>query len=268
MDIKSAPDEELHKTIALGGRILAGEGLSRVSFGHVSARSSRSDAIVALRGRPRGDMGLEFADGGDIIEMNLDGGVVSDSAIMAPRECFIHLEILRARPEIASVVHIHPRIVVALRAAGLSLLPIYGAYDPDGVRLALNDIAYYPRPELIDTSERGCLLATLLGDKTAAVLDGHGIVTVGESVEIAVMNAIALCELAHVTWLAASVGAPQSFAEEDLRELLSPTTAIVSGGDAAPVQRPGTSAWQHWAERDRRRGAAAPGLYDSIGPSA
>ncbi len=102
-------------------------------------------------------------------------------------------------------------MVVALRAAGIALDGIYGAYDPDGARIARGQIAYYPRPELIDTPDRGRRLVEALGDRATCVLDGHGIVTVGDSVEFAVLNAIALCELAHVTYLASALGAPHVY---------------------------------------------------------
>ena len=249
-------EDELHDKLALAGRILAGEGLSRVSFGHVSSRSHRSAEIVALRGRPRSDRGLEFAAATDVLEMNLDAEVVTGSELSSPRECYIHLEVLRARPDVSSVVHIHPRVVVALRSAGIALEGIYGAYDPDGVRLARGEIAYYPRPELIDTPERGRRLADALGQKSVCVLDGHGIVTVGDSVELAVLNAIAVCELAQVTWLAASVGTPHVFDDDVLSELIPPANKTVApGGHVGAVMDPRISAWQYWAERDRRRAA-------------
>ena len=42
---------------------------------------------------------------------------------------------LRARPEISSVIHIHPPTVVAFTIAGKPLLPIIGAYNPGALRL-------------------------------------------------------------------------------------------------------------------------------------
>ena len=244
--------EATAELLATACRVLAGEGLSRVSTGHVSARIG-TGGNVAMRGRPATDAGLEFAEAGDMVEMTMDGHVVAGEA-RPPRECFIHLEILRARPDVNSVVHMHPRWVVALRAAGVELAPIYGAYDPEGLRLALGDIAYFHSSRLIDSPESGRELAAVLGSRPCCVLDGHGIVTVGASVESAVLTAIALDELAHVTWLAASVGTPVPISAEDqahmsgvveaLRAQVNPT----HGGT-----NPATSAWQHWAERDRRR---------------
>ncbi len=266
VDSHPSRDElDLHEKLALAGRILAGEGLSRVSFGHVSSRSQRSDEIIALRGRSARDTGLEFAAAGDIVEMTLDAETVSESTVSVPRECYIHLEILRARPDVNSVVHIHPRIVVALRSAGITLGAIYGAYDPDGVRIARGQIAYYPRPELIDTPDRGRHLAEALGSKATCVLDGHGIVTVGDSVELAVLNAIALCELAHVTYLAAALGAPHVYGDDVLDELVpAPGQAVAQGGHSGASMDPRISSWQHWVARDRRRSEQGE---DSHGPT-
>ncbi len=67
----------------------------------------------------------------------MDGSLVEGGeGLVPPNESQIHLEILRARPDVQSVVHIHPIDVVALGAAGRRLLPLYGAFSPAGLKLA------------------------------------------------------------------------------------------------------------------------------------
>jgi|SRR5579875_3878118 len=242
--------DPLYETLAVACRILAGEGLSRVSTGHVSARTA--DGNIAIRGRHSADAGLQFAAVEDILEMTPDGEVLGPPGISPPRECHIHLAVLQRRPEVQSVVHVHPRSVIALSAAGVPFAPIYGAYDPEGLRLAAGDIAYFPSSRLIDTVDLGREVAETLGDLACCVLHGHGIVTVGASIEAAVLTAIAMDELARVTWMAAAVGRPQSITPLDL-EALDPVVQALRG-EGLPMAgspSPTVSGWQHWVERDR-----------------
>jgi ribulose-5-phosphate 4-epimerase/fuculose-1-phosphate aldolase len=241
--------------LALACRVLAGEGLSRVSSGHVSVRTN-VPGVIAIRGRPPGDTGLLFASPSDVVQMTMDGDVISTSRAQAPRECFLHLEVFRARPDVQSVVHVHPRWVVALRAAGLDLEPLYGAYDPEGLRLALGDIAYFHSARLIDTPEAGRELAAVLGVRPCCVLDGHGIVSVGDSIEAAVLVAIALDELAQVTCLAAAMGRPRPISLEDQQAMADVVLALrADAGTPGGAVKPTSAAWQHWVERDRRHHA-------------
>lgn len=241
---------ELHKTIALACRILANEGLSRVSFGHVSARTEAGGEVVAMKGRSSSDSGLQFAGSEDIVEMTLDGRVLDGGDVLPPREFPLHLELYKARADVQSVVHVHPRYVVALRAAGLELLPIYGAYDPEGLRLARHDIAYFHSAKLIDSVETGRELAESLGNQSASVMDGHGIATVGPSIEAAVLNAIALEELAYMTWLAACAGTPRPISDVDQQRFdPPPQTGSRTAGEAMSAMS-APLAWQHYVERD------------------
>lgn len=246
----------LRRKVALACRILAAEDVSRISFGHVSARTEPGGDVVAMRGRPASDRGLEFCTEDDVVELDYQGRVIGSSTVSAPREKWAHLGIYSRRSDVNSVVHVHPRWVVALSAAGRDLGPIYGAYDPDGCRLGACDLATFRSAALIDSPELGSVLATALGEKSACVLSGHGIVTVGESVEAAVSTAIAVTELAHVTWLAAvaATGPLVTISADDQAAVLQDQVkAEQDSSQASRGVKPTSAAWQHFAERDRRR---------------
>ncbi len=250
-----APNVALHRKIALACRIIGGEDVSRVSFGHVSARSDLDDGVIAIRGRTPSDGGLQFCIEDDICEIDLQGQAVGEFAAKAPREKWAHLGIYAERPDVRAVVHVHPRWVVALGIAGLALGPVYGAYDPDGLRLSAGGVASFPSSILIDSAETGHDLASALGTRTACVLKGHGIVTVGESVEAAVLEAITLTELAHVTWLAAAVGPIATISAAEQTAILGDQAAAEGIGAVADRGvKPSYAAWQHYVLRDQLRG--------------
>jgi len=85
--------------------------------------------------------------------------------LFPPQEVFIHTEVYRARPDVVSVVHVHPPAVVLFTIADVPLLPIFGAYDPSALKIATD--AYRPTtaPSSFRIPHLGHDLAAALGDK-------------------------------------------------------------------------------------------------------
>ena len=48
-------------------------------------------------------------------------------------------------PDLQCVVHVHPLSVVLFTICNKPLQPLYGAYDPSGLRLLVDGLATYPR---------------------------------------------------------------------------------------------------------------------------
>lgn len=206
------------RIIALACRLLAHRGLAEDILGHVSVR----DGTGALRVRCRGprERGLLFTDPEDVHLVSLDGEPSVPGGYRAPNELPIHREVLRARPDAEAVVHVHPPAVVAADLAGLTLSPIVGAYNIPAMRMALNGIPVYPRGVLIRTPGLGQEVAAALGDAPACILRGHGIVTVGVTVQQAVVRALNVTALADITLLASQRGGtPPPLAAADIAEL-------------------------------------------------
>jgi 3,4-dihydroxyphthalate decarboxylase len=209
-------DGNLASEIAIGCRILANEDLTWASYGHISARTN--DGVVLVKGRGPHEEGLEFATASDVVATTLGGELVeAREGISPPGELPIHLNILKSRPDVGAVVHAHPRIVVALSAAGVRLAPIYGSYDPFGALLAARDLVYYPSSLLINTAERGRELAETFASGRACILHGHGLVTVGANVQEAVCAAVTIGELAKTTWLSRVIGPVDVISDNDLK---------------------------------------------------
>src|SRR5713226_5976087 len=209
---------ELRKKIALSCRILGYQGVTRGSFGHVSARIPGTDSIL-IKSKGPNEAALEFAAEKDIITIDLKGKVLAASkGLDAPNETEMHLAVYRARPEVMSVIHTHPDWVVLLTACGKPLLPIYGAYNPPSMRLVLEGLPLYPRSVTIVDEELGQDLMGVMGNKKACLLLGHGMTTEGKSVEEARLISLNVFELARMNYLAYAVGDPKPIAEEDLEE--------------------------------------------------
>jgi ribulose-5-phosphate 4-epimerase/fuculose-1-phosphate aldolase len=208
----------LPATIATACRILAVSGLVEHVLGHISARVDVEEILVRCRG-PQ-ESGLAYTTESDIKAVPGDLG-----GWTAPNELPIHTELMRRRPELTAVVHAHPPAVVAHSLLDAPLLPVYGAYDIPGARLAADGIPVWARSALITSADLAGAMADALGGKSVVVLRGHGLVSVAggppeQAVKQAVLQAVAVDTLArtHLAVLNAG-GVPRAIGDADLAAL-------------------------------------------------
>ena len=212
--------DELKKKVALGNRIMFHQGLADY-HGHVSARipGTRKFFIKPVLA-PLGAISAK-----DIILVDIDeymevceqnwakaGNQRQVTKLkLPPRETMIHAAIYHARSDINSVVHTHQTLATAFSVAGVPLRPIYNqaaAFAPE--------TPIFPSPRLIYTVEDGKEICQTLGDRMAMLLQGHGIVVVGDSLEYATVHAIYLERTAYMQWIASSVGQSVMMPQRDI----------------------------------------------------
>jgi ribulose-5-phosphate 4-epimerase/fuculose-1-phosphate aldolase len=208
---------ELRKRVAEACRVMGVLELTLGTLGHASARLPHSDRII-IRARGPAESGMRYTSEDDIIEIDVNGrrvGSFGDDGYSAPIEVHIHTEIYRRRPDINSVVHVHPSMVVLLTICDKPLLPIYGAYDPHSLRLALHGVPTFARSSLIQSSALGQELATTMGASPVCLMRGHGITTAANSVEEATLLAIHVNQLATMTYHANLLGGARAIPLEE-----------------------------------------------------
>ena len=213
------PDlRKLRREVALACRVLAHAGLVADVLGHVSVRVGADALLVRCRG-PQ-EKGLLFTTPDDIGLFRLNGSVALADGYAAPRELAIHAETMRARPEVAAVVHAHPPAIVTADLAGLKLRPVVGAYNIPAMAMARDGIPVYPRAVLIRTADLAAQMLAAMGSAPVCVLRGHGVTTTGSSVQAAVVRALNLDALAKVVLAAAQAGGhPADLPAADIAEL-------------------------------------------------
>lgn len=166
-------------------------------FGHISARIPDSDLFLLARHSlgPR-------ATADDFIVVDLQGRKVSGDGAM-PGEYPIHLEILKARPDIGSVIHYHGLHSTAFTTSEHRLRAIHlmGTLFHDG-------IPTYDDPRLVTNADRGTALAKALGTHRAVLMRAHGAAVTGATVEECVGGAFLFEENARRAHAAASIGKP------------------------------------------------------------
>jgi len=114
-----------------------------------------------------------------------------------PREAVIYTEIFKARPDINAAVHCHASMCVALSLAGkpVDWVHMQSSRFKGGTPI-------FPRPIYILDESEGAELAKTLGHAAAVMIQGHGIVTVGESIDEACINALYMERTAKIIAIA------------------------------------------------------------------
>jgi len=186
-------------------RILAEHGIID-AYGHVSVRSER-DPNRYLLSR---SLAPELVMPEDIMEYDLDSNPIDAQGRESVRERFIHGEIYKARSEVNAVVHNHSPSVVPFSVTTVTMRPLFhmAAFVGDGVpNFEIRDTEK-GTDLLVKTPYLGQALAKTLGKSPAALMRGHGSVTVGESLPRAVGRSIYLEMSARMQLQAIAIAGP------------------------------------------------------------
>jgi ribulose-5-phosphate 4-epimerase/fuculose-1-phosphate aldolase len=220
----SGPAESgsLAEVVANACQVMAERGLVEHVLGHISVRTGEDELLVRCRGPE--EAGLAYTTADDVRAVRFDGS--GDlGAWTTPNELPIHTEVLRRRDDVTAVVHAHPPAVVTASLLDAPLVPVYGAYDIPGARLAAGGIPVWERSALITTRELAGAMADALGTRPVVLLRGHGLVSVAggppeTAVAHAVIQALAVDTLARTTLRIRSAGGtPTPISGEDLAAL-------------------------------------------------
>lgn len=223
--------------LVLANRILAHEGVLD-AFGHVSVRDP-DDANAFYLSCSRSP-GLVAA--GDIMRFDLDGNVLEGDG-KPYLERVIHGAILKARPDVASVVHHHAPSVLPFALVETRLRPVFhlGAVAGETVPVWDSQDAFGDTSLLVSDTPMAASLAAALGDRPAVLLKRHGAVCVGRDIAQAVFVSICMRDNAELLAKALALGEPSYLTPGEIAQ----AAAKHDGG--APVAR----AWEYWASRIR-----------------
>lgn len=186
--------------VAQACRVAAARGLVDGILGHLSLRID--DDRLLVRCRSDTDAGVAFTRPGDVRLITFDGSAGAAGELdgyRVPNELPIHVETLRSDPAHRAVAHLHPPAVVAADLAGITMRPIYGAYDISGAWLAREGVPVYERAVLIRNSALGREMVAAMRGRPVVILRGHGITSAAATVAQAVLQAISLTELAGMS---------------------------------------------------------------------
>jgi ribulose-5-phosphate 4-epimerase/fuculose-1-phosphate aldolase len=192
-------------------------------FGHISARLPDPKQFLLARHSLGPNANPE-----DFLVMDMEGRKLAGTGEV-PGEYPIHLDILKARPDVGSVIHYHGMYSTAFTTSEQILRPIHlmGTLFHDGVPI-------YPDVRLVSDRQRGQALAQSLGTHRAVLLRAHGAAITGATIEEAVGGAFLFEENAHRACLAAGLGKPV---------WIDGTTAAAAGGELLKSRGPFRRVW-------------------------
>jgi L-fuculose-phosphate aldolase len=199
------------------GRRLNADGLTVGTAGNLSMRW---DDLIAVTpsGMPWEDIGPE-----DCALVRVDGRVLH--GVRRPSsELPLHLAVYTRTPAQA-IVHTHSPEAVAVSVTGSELPPIHYAIVRLGGRVPVIPYHRYGTAELADA------VATGLADRTAVLLQNHGVVTYGMSIAQAYERALLVEWLARVYRLALQMGTPRYLSDDELTAVLRASHRGLGRGD-------------------------------------
>jgi HCOMODA/2-hydroxy-3-carboxy-muconic semialdehyde decarboxylase len=181
--------DALIEELVTANRILARENVVD-SFGHISVRHPDNPQRYLLS-RSRAP---DCIENDDIMEFTLEGAAVDARARAPYLERFIHGALYEARPDVMSVVHNHSPSVVPFSVTGVKMRALFHMASFIGDGLPNFEIRKFKKGSdlLVRDPKLGAALAKTLGKSAAALMRGHGSVTVGENLQRAVGRSVYL----------------------------------------------------------------------------
>lgn len=179
--------------------------------GHVSVRVPGRDALVIQAGKEsRAEVSPD-----DMLVVGFDGTILHGEG-KPPSELPIHVEILKARPDVQAVLHCHMELAIAFTLMADAPL------KPMRARAARweSGIPTHPDPSHIKLDEQGRALAETLGPHHAALMRAHGLVLTAESVPALLIDAVHFEENARALMQVLEAGkTPLPLTEAELEQI-------------------------------------------------
>jgi len=244
--------DEVKYEVATATRILAATGLASgvtAALGHVSMRVPNEPDRFVVKGRGYAIDALEEMQYYDMIVCDLEGYKVDGPARSTQcSEVKIHSCIYRERPDVLSVVHVHPRNVVLMSVLQETLVPMC----QEGAQLVRQPLPVYQHTKTVWSEEEGSELVSVLGDNKAVLMRGHGATMTGLTTEDSVLGMLQLEEQARMNyWALLAQGSDHGRVPDEFVEEI--------------VNRPAQSEYPHFKELMRRIGGNPPrdGVWNS-----
>ena len=218
-------------------RAMNRRGINVNKSGNVSVRAVSAEGEYGFLITPTG-VPYEVLTPEDIVWVPLSDPPSLDGARgarLASSEWEMHARVLLARPEMSAVVHTHSCHATALACQGLAIPAFHYMVAAAGGKSI--DVVPYAT---FGTSRLAEAAAVGLERKNACLLEHHGVLACGASLEKALNLAAEVENLAHQYTVVRSLGEPKLIDDEEMERIAErfktygqPQPAIAEGGSHA-----------------------------------
>jgi len=191
-------------------------GMARASSGNCSVRV-RGGFLVTPSGIPVEELSEEL-----LVEMNLEGEVVSipkevqkGISVKPSSEWRFHRDIYAMRPEVNAVIHSHSPFATTMACLNLDVPPFHYM-----IAVAGGDSIRCAPYELFGTQELSNSALEALEGRKACLLQNHGMIAIGSSLQDALRVAIETESLCEQYWRVIQVGKPSLLTSEEMGRVL------------------------------------------------
>lgn len=191
------------------GRRLYAKDLIAAGDGNISVRVGRDRVLVTRSGAHKG-----FLEPADIVAVDLGGRALDTRGAKPSSEFLMHALCYAERPDCGAVVHAHPPVAVALALAGISMTDC--VLSEACLTLGAVPTAPYTTPT---TEEVPAVLRDYVRRANAVIMDRHGALCLGRTLDEAWRRMETLEHTARTTQAALTVGKVSPLPEPDLRKL-------------------------------------------------
>jgi ribulose-5-phosphate 4-epimerase/fuculose-1-phosphate aldolase len=141
----------------------------------------------------------------DLLLVNHHGAVVEGSGLLNGAAFTIHSQIHMANPAITAAAHSHSVYGKAFSALGKTLDPL----TQDSCAFFEDHVLFDDFSGVVLEDDEGKRIAAALGDRKAAILQNHGLLTVGDTLDAAAWWYITMERSCQAQLLAEAAGKPQ-----------------------------------------------------------
>lgn len=149
----------------------------------------------------------------DLILVNHDGDIVEGSGLLNGAAFAIHSQIHKHLPHVTAAAHSHSVYGKAWASLGRPLDPI----TQDSCAFYDDHVVFNEFNGVVLDVEEGQKIATMLGKKKAAILQNHGLLTVGNTVDEAAWWYITMERTCQAQLMAEAAGKPILISDEVAR---------------------------------------------------
>lgn len=206
---QSIEAERLHRKqrLAVAFRLFAQFGFDYGLAGHITARDPEWTDHFWVN-----PFGFHFSQikVSDLLLVNKDGEIVVGEGPLNRAAFAIHAALHEARPDIVAAAHTHSTYGKAWSALGRTLDPL----SQDACAFYNDHALFNDYTGVVLEKNEGFRIGKVLGQRKAVILQNHGILTTGPSVESAAWWYIALENVCQTQLLSEAAGKPIPISHE------------------------------------------------------